>query len=63
MSSFTHRHHIYLFNMRNGKKKLASMMAGEPDVVSAREVNRSEPGGAGRHESLQAPASWDPPQG
>jgi hypothetical protein len=52
-----------IFGRLNGKKKLAAMMAGEPDVVSAREVNRSEPGGTGRHESLQAPAGWDPPQG
>lgn len=52
-----------IFGRLNGKKKLAAMMAGEPDVVSAQKVIRSEPCSTGQEQSLEAPVDWDPPRG
>jgi hypothetical protein len=51
-----------VFGKLNGKKKLATMMAGEPDVVSGR-VARGESAGTDPGESPAAPVRWDPPRG
>jgi hypothetical protein len=60
-----------LFGKLNGKKKLAAMMAGEPDLVSGRAA-AGRPGGTGpdgaqtdapdREKPAAAPVTWDPPK-
>jgi hypothetical protein len=51
-----------VFGKLNGKKKLAAMMAGEPEVVSGR-VGRSEPDRTDPGRPAAPPVTWDPPQG
>lgn len=50
-----------VFGKLNGRKKLAAMMAGDPDVVSGRSA-RSEPDRTDP-EKPAAPVGWDPPHG